>query len=67
MSANGIRMAPNGTADILALKNGKIYGLEIKNELGKQREDQISWAHNFTTNGGHYYIIRSLEDIKKIL
>ena len=41
--------------------------LEVKTTKGTQRKVQKEWQENFENLGGEYYIVRSVEDVKKII
>lgn len=46
---------------------GQIIGLEVKNEKGKQSDNQLAWQKDFVAAGGEYHLVRSLDDVIKIL
>jgi len=41
--------------------------LEAKSEEGKQSKDQKEWQRDFEAIGGEYYIVKSLDDLIKII
>lgn len=53
-----------GAPDIFVVKNGAIYGLEVKAPKGRQNENQIAFQQGFEKAGGKYYVVRSLEDVQ---
>jgi hypothetical protein len=53
-----------GMPDILALKEGILYGIEVKTARGKQTKEQKEWAKKIEDNGGVYILARSWEDVK---
>lgn len=55
-----------GVPDIIVIKKGQFIGLEVKSAIGKQSEDQKKFEIHTTDNGGFYYIVRSVEDVKKL-
>lgn len=59
-----INMGVVGAPDIFVIKNGAIYGLEVKAPKGKQNENQIAFQEGFEKAGGKYYVVRSLEDVQ---
>ena len=61
-----IRFGVNGAPDIFAVKDGTIYGLEIKSKVGKQNDNQKEFQEGFEKAGGVYHIVRCLEDVQKI-
>lgn len=56
-----------GTPDIICCIKGKFTGFEIKNEKGKLSPAQKQAEESITQTGGEYYIIRSLDELTKIL
>jgi hypothetical protein len=58
--------AKKGVPDICVIKKGKFIGLEVKSATGKQSDDQKLFELFVTDNGGFYYLVRSLEDVRKI-
>lgn len=61
-----IRFGSSGSPDIFALKDTRIYGLEVKNEKGQLSDLQTQWSNEFINNGGIYNILRSLDDAIKL-
>ncbi len=61
-----INLGPLGCADIsLVLPvHGTFVGLEVKSAKGRIRKDQITYAAFLTSQGGKYFIVRSVEDAK---
>ena len=41
--------------------------IEAKSDISKQSPDQIKWQADFEKLGGEYYIVRSLDDLIKII
>ena len=56
----------NGVPDILLLHMGKLIGLECKMEKGKQSDDQKLFQERMVKAGGHYYLVRSTDDLVAI-
>ena len=56
-----------GIPDIIAIKGGRVLFLEIKKPNGKQSEHQRQFQISIEGHGGEYYIIKSLEDLIKII
>ena len=56
-----------GLPDRIAIKNGRTLYLEIKIPKGKLSEKQKIFQTNIEKFGGEYYVVRSLEDLIKIL
>ena len=48
-------------------KSIRSLALEVKSESGKLSPTQKIWQDKFEKLGGEYYIVRSLEDVLKIL
>lgn len=55
-----------GSPDIFAIKDGKIYGLEVKNEKGKLSENQLDFCLDMSAAGGIYKLVRSIDDVVKL-
>lgn len=45
----------------------RTIGLEVKTETGKQSPGQLGWQERFEKLGGEYYIVRSIDDVIKII
>lgn len=58
--------AYKGIPDLIAVKGGLYYGLEIKRPTGKQSEYQVEFQKKLEKAGGKYLLISSLEDIMKV-
>lgn len=54
-----------GTPDIILIKGGKFYGLEVKDK-GVQSEDQRRFEIACKIAGGEYHVVRSIDDVQKI-
>lgn len=52
-----------GSPDIFVLKEGILYGLEVKREGGKQSEEQVNFGWNMNYHGGRYAVVRSIDDV----
>lgn len=59
--------AKRGIPDIWVIKDGKTIGLEVKAPTGKQSKEQKEIEQRFKKNGAEYYIVKSVEDVKKVL
>jgi len=55
-----------GVPDISAIYKGMYWGLEVKNEKGRQSTSQKQAEEEIKAAGGQYLIIRSLDDIKRV-
>lgn len=60
---------PSGHPDLYGFKhsNGKVFYLEIKNETGRPRDDQVKFHNLLTRYGIIHGIARSPEDAIKII
>lgn len=61
-----IRFGVIGAPDIFVIKDGTIYGLEVKSKVGKQNDNQKEFQEGFEKAGGAYHVVRCLEDVQKI-
>lgn len=59
-----VKVGINGASDILAVKDGKIYGFEIKTGSGVQSQAQKTWQKVFESHGGIYKVVRSIDDLR---
>jgi hypothetical protein len=60
-----MRMGKTGSPDIYILKNGKLIGLEVKG-ASSQSDSQKSFQTEFESNGGIYYIVRSVDEVQAL-
>lgn len=67
MAGRVIKLAPEGTPDIIVCYKGKFIGLEVKSSTGKQRVKQKEAQDFIESAKGQYYIVRSLQAVKKII
>jgi len=56
-----------GIPDIVAIRKGRVIFLEIKKPGGKLSEHQQRFQETMERAGGEYYVVRSLEEIIRIL
>jgi len=56
-----------GCPDIIVCKSGKFIGLEVKTEKGRQSENQKQAEQEIIKAGGEYYIVKSIDDVQKII
>ena len=61
------KVQKKGFPDILILVNGTCIGLEVKTATGRQSTEQKAVQECFYLQKAKYYIVRSLEEVKKIL
>ena len=57
----------SGHPDLIAYKNNYALMLEIKKQKGKLTENQKIFHKCFKQNGNMIYVVRSIEDVDKIL
>ena len=62
-----VRFGTPGSPDIFAVKDGMIYGIEIKGPAGRMRPEQVTFGKNLVEAGGTYLVAKSLDDILAIL
>jgi hypothetical protein len=58
---------PDGLPDIMILVEGKMIGLEVKQRSGSIRPDQLLMKKRFELLGHEYHVVRSLEDVQKVI
>lgn len=56
-----------GLPDCVCIKNGRVIFLELKSPKGKISEEQEEFIADWTFKGGEVYVVRSLEDAKRII
>jgi len=56
-----------GVSDLIILHNGECLFIEVKTLSGKQSEKQKYFEKIVSLQGFKYYLVRSLEDFKKII
>ena len=61
------RGVKRGFPDILVIRKGKCIGIEVKAPSGRQSEHQKAIEKQFKKNEAEYYVVRSVEEVKKIL
>lgn len=62
----GGRAAKNpaaGSPDILAIKDGKFYCIEVKTPTGKLSENQYKWLQKASSHGAVSMVVKSLDDL----
>lgn len=55
------------TPEVFAIKDGRIYGFEIKDVKGKQSEGQIKFGNGMNQAGGIYMVVRDIDDVMAVL
>ncbi len=52
-----------GSPDILAIKNGKFYCIEVKTPKGKLADNQYIWLKKAHDHGAIAMVVKSLDDL----
>ena len=61
-----VKLAPEGTADLLVLNDTRVIWIEVKDEKGKQSEAQVEFQKEIEALECEYIIARSLDDVVKL-
>jgi len=56
-----------GVSDLIIIQPSRIIFIELKLPTGKQQKNQIDFEHKVKALNFEYYVVRSLEDFKKIV
>ncbi|CAB4151561.1 hypothetical protein UFOVP600_22 [uncultured Caudovirales phage] len=56
-----------GVSDLIVLKNGKAYFVELKDYKGRQSDKQKKFENMVTLEDFKYFLVRSLDEFKKII
>lgn len=59
--------APVGFSDLFAIKEGKAYFFEVKTAKGKASREQLNFLDQMRKKGCMAEIVRSVEDVEKII
>jgi len=57
----------SGVSDCLFIWRGSIFCFEFKTAIGRQSTAQIEWQTKVNQQGINYYLVRSLEEFKKVM
>lgn len=57
------KYSKNGVPDIILVKDGIFYGLEVKRPKGKPSDKQIEFKEGLEKAGGKYFVVTSLQDV----
>lgn len=60
------KFSMSGVPDIILIKDGIFYGLEVKRLNTKQSDGQLEFEKNCIAAGGKYFVVRSIDDVIKI-
>jgi Holliday junction resolvase len=55
-----------GLSDLVAIKKGIVYHIEIKTPRGKQSDKQIEFQRQIEAAGGRYVLARCVEDVMEL-
>ena len=55
-----------GFPDLLVIFAGRVIGIEVKSEKGRQSEAQKGVQKSFEDNQSEYYVARSIDDVARI-
>jgi len=55
----------SGAPDLIVLKDGKVFFLEVKTKTGRVRASQKLFAERLRRQGFDYFVVRSLDDALK--
>lgn len=56
-----------GIPDIIIVSQGRFIGLEVKTRTNHQSEAQKEFEGDLQSNGGKYFVVRSIEDVENAL
>lgn len=56
-----------GFPDVLVLIQGRTIGLEVKSDVGRQSKEQKEMEQQFKRQKAWYYVVRSVEEVKRIM
>jgi hypothetical protein len=56
-----------GVSDLIVLNNGKTHFVELKDYKGKQSDKQKEFENKVISQGFEYFLVRSLDEFKKIV
>lgn len=58
--------AHKGVPDIFAMKDGKLYGIEVKTPTVRVSPEQAQFGVDCVKNGGEYLVARSIDELKAV-
>ena len=59
--------AYKGIPDRIAIKNGRVLFIEVKKPGGSQSENQLVFQNNIWQKGGHYVLVKCIEDLMEAI
>lgn len=54
----------NGFSDLVAIRNGQVFFIEVKSQTGVQSKAQKEFEKNIEMHGGVYLLVKSVEDLR---
>ena len=60
------KFTPRGIPDIMVIKNGDFYALEVKRPGAVLRPEQMEFRDKVTQHGAFYYMVTSVSDVEEI-
>ena len=63
MGGRYVSFGLRGSADILAVADGKFYAIECKSDSGRQSPQQRAYQARVEASGGVYLVVRSAFDL----
>lgn len=65
-NAKRLGMLP-GAPDLCMLHDGTLYAFEVKAEGNYQQKNQKAAQARFEANGGKYFVVRSIDDVREAM
>lgn len=56
-----------GVSDLICINNGEVLFIELKDYKGKQSEKQKEFENSIILQGLKYFLVRTLDEFKKIV
>lgn len=57
----------SGVSDLICIHNGKVLFIEVKDDKGKQSDNQRKFEQKIIANGFEYHVVRSLDEFKPLI
>lgn len=64
---HGSAFSEIGLPDLMALKDGRFLGIEMKKPGGRPTKKQLRWIQRINDHGGVAAVVDNLEDLKELL
>ena len=65
-SGGFIKFGSKGSADILALRDGRFLAVECKAPKGKPTPEQLAWGQTVKEHGGYWCCVRSAAELPEL-